>query len=205
VLQQEQLYTNRGLESAVIGNGHPVPEQPRSKKEPPIVLWLASLKHWKQPMKFIDMAARCKDLDCKFELVGRPVEDNLRARIEQRIDEIPNIEYLGGCNIDESNRYIARSSLFVNTSDQEGFPNTFIQSWLRKTPVMSLSCDPDGVLSTNRIGRVSGDIDQLEADVRELVSDNKLRRQIGENARRYAVANHSTEVIVDRLLKQLKR
>lgn len=203
--QQKQLYTHRGLESTVIGNGHPVPEQPKSKKEPLTVLWLASMKDWKQPMKFVDIAIRCGDLDCKFELVGRPVDDDLRARIEQRIDSLPNVEYLGGCDIDESNRYIARSSLFVNTSDGEGFPNTFIQSWLRETPVVSLSCDPGGILSGNRIGRVSGTIDQLEADVRELVSDDELRRQIGRNARQYAIANHSTEAIVDRLLEALKK
>lgn len=203
--QQEQLHTHRGLESTIIGNGHPVPEQPKSKKEPPTVLWLASLKDWKQPIKFVDMATRCRDLDCKFELLGRPVDGDLRARIEQRIDDVPNVEYLGGCDIEESNRYIARSSLFVNTSDGEGFPNTFIQSWLRETPVVSLSCDPDGILSTNRIGRVSGTIDQLEADVRELVSDDELRRQIGQNARQYAIENHSTEAIVDRLLEELEK
>jgi glycosyltransferase involved in cell wall biosynthesis len=203
--QQEQLYTHRGLESTVIGNGHPVPEQPESEGEPPTVLWLASLKDWKQPMKFVEVASQCRDLDCRFELVGRPVDDNLKVRIEDRISDVPNVEYLGGCDIEESNQHIARSSLFVNTSDGEGFPNTFIQSWLRETPVISLSCDPDGILSTNQIGRVSGSIDRLEVDVRELVSDDELRRKIGHNARQYAIENHSTEAIVDRLLEEIEK
>jgi len=196
--QQETLANNRGIDSEIIGNGHPVPETVGPKSDPPEVLWLASLKRWKHPEHFIEVADRCEDLDCQFTLVGRPSDENLLETVESKVAEIDNLQYLGGCTPAESNELIERASIFVSTSTGEGFPNTFIQSWLRKTPVLSLSFDPDNVLERFDTGRVSGNIDRLESDVRELVENEELRYRMGDAARAYATENHSIELIVDR-------
>ena len=54
------------------------------------------------------------------------------------------------------NRLLARSHIFVNTSTHEGFPNTFIQSWLREVVVVSLQVDPDQVLERQQVGIAAG-------------------------------------------------
>jgi len=87
----------------------------------------------------------------------------------------------------------------MNTSVSEGFPNTFTQAWLRRTPVLSLSFDPDSILANNAVGRISGDIGTLATDIREVISERRLRKKIGGTAKEHAIKNHSIETVVDQL------
>jgi glycosyltransferase involved in cell wall biosynthesis len=72
----------------------------------------------------------------------------------------------------------------------EGFPNTYIQSWLREVPVASLTVDPDNILVRNGIGFCSGSYNQLRNDVQKLLESPSLREKMGKKAREYALKNH---------------
>jgi len=198
--QQDLLKENFGLTSSYIGNGHPIPEDIADTRNPPTILWLASLKSWKQPMKFIEIAEACEDLNCQFWLVGRPANTELMNTIDEHLDNLSNIAYKGGCGIKESNTYIRDSDIFVNTSVKEGFPNTFIQSWLRKTPVVSLNVDPDNLLQKYDIGTsADGDFEKMVADLRCMIENTSYRNDLGVNARSYAKSNHSMSAVVSRI------
>jgi len=198
--QQRLLQENRGRHATLTGNGHPIPECDPEKEDPPVVLWLASLKPWKQPHAFVDLAESCQDLDCEFWLVGQPTDRTLADEIDGRVADVPNCTYLGGCSVAQSNDYIGRASLFVNTSTQEGFPNTFIQAWLRKTPVVSLHADPLDQAADGALGAYGlGDRDRLEQRVRELVSNGGQRARTATHAYEYACREHSIAAVVDRI------
>ena len=76
-------------------------------------------------------------------MIGRSDDDALLDRLVKRIEGNENIEYLEELDMDDANSILERSSVLVNTSMFEGFSNTFIQAWLRRTPVLSLNSDPD--------------------------------------------------------------
>ncbi|MFC6976829.1 glycosyltransferase family 4 protein [Halomicroarcula sp. GCM10025709] len=165
-----------------------------------MVLWLASIKPWKQPERFVEVARRCRDLPCEFWLVGRPVERALADRLTEQADRLPNLRYLGGCTVAESDDYIEQASVFVNTSTQEGFPNTFIQSWLRRTPVVSLNVDPTDDAGDHPTGYYAvGDIETLTDRVRELITDPQRRRALGDSAFEYAREHNDIRRVVDRI------
>lgn len=202
--QADRLVTARGLESTVTGNGHPVPDELPEKSSPPVVLWLASIKQWKQPDVFLEVARQCTDLDCTFRLVGQPTDEQLAADIRSATSRMGNAEYCGACDVAESNEYIADATVFVNTSTQEGFPNTFLQSWLRETAVASLHADPENLLTEAGLGRnAEGSREQLTAAVRTLVTDDETREALCERARDYAVEHHSIESVVDTIERDL--
>ena len=65
-----------------------------------------------------------------------------------------NIEYLGKVAPAKSIEIIANASLLLSTSDEEGFPSTFLEAWASGTPVISLKLDPDALIQKHQLGAV---------------------------------------------------
>jgi glycosyltransferase involved in cell wall biosynthesis len=107
---------------------------------------------------------------------------------------------MGEQPIEEVNRQLAMGHIFVNTSRSEGFPNTFIQAWMRKVPTVSLDIDPDGVLSSDAIGYCSRTYGSLRDKVTELADNNELRQRMGAAAQKHAYTVHSPEA-VERIIR----
>ena len=86
--------------------------------------------------------------------------------------------------------YFNRAKCFVNTSDFEGFPNTFIQAGFAATPILSFSVNPDNLIDTRKLGcfcqnsleKAVGFISSLDADA---------IGRYGNNARAYVTENHN--------------
>jgi len=198
--QAAMLRENFALDSVVIPNSHPRPRRTMPKEEPPLVAWIANMKWWKQPELFVELAERCAGLDARFVLVGRA--DRGYEELAARVKRLGNTELAGELPLEETNELLAKSSVFVNTSlPFEGFPNTFIQAWMRAVPTISLNFDPDGVIERYGIGLHSRTLDRLASDVRRLILDGALRETMGRRAARYAADNHDLSVVADRYVR----
>jgi glycosyltransferase involved in cell wall biosynthesis len=201
--QQRLLRANHSIESTLVGNGHPIPTADPQEESPPVVLWLASLKRIKRPKQFLELVELTDDLACQFWIVGRPAERAVHNLVETKAAEHDRLLYLGGCGILESNEYFDAASVFVHTGDAEGFPNTFIQSWLHKTPVISLCTDPDNAISDNKIGAHCQSVSAAAEALRSYIDDPARRTEVGQNAYEYAKREHSISTIVDRVEQRL--
>ena len=180
----------------VLPNFHPFPEEIANKEGSVRVLWIANLKPLKQPELFLELAKSLRSCtkNVRFQLVGK-LQGNTRwkSKIEAKLKNIPNIDYLGSKTQREVNSLLASSHLLVNTSTHEGFSNTFIQAWMRKVPVVSLNVNPDNVFTKEEIGIHSGSFKQLLNDVRLLIEDRALREKMGNRACNYACRVHSMQ------------
>lgn len=206
--QRELLDKNFNLNSIIVRNGHPAPTKLSQKENPPIVLWLASLKRLKQAELFIELARQCENLDCRFILAGRPSNKGYLEELLEQMEGLPNIKYVGEITFEESNELIGHASVFVNMSKYEGFPNTFIQAWMRETPTVSLNVDPDDVIKKKKLGFHSGSFEQIVKDVKFLIRNREVREEMGRNARKYAVKEHDIKKVVPKyieLFESLKR
>jgi glycosyltransferase involved in cell wall biosynthesis len=197
--QGRLLETNYGRQAdAVIPNFHPeAPEQP-DKSGPPTVLWIANLKLWKRPDVFVRLARALSDLSgVRFLMLGEPPAGDAKwcAELMQSIQATPNLEFLGHQSAANVNQFLARASVFVNTSVHEGFPNTFVQAWLRDAVVVSLSVNPDQVLDSQGVGIHAGTEEGLEKAVRRLLTDTAARDAYATRARAYAQSTHSVRNI----------
>lgn len=204
--QKNLLEEHRGIDAKIVPNGHPVPDPPFRKTEPQIILWLASLKSRKQPEVFINLSKQCTDLDAQFWIVGRPSDKDVSNMVRSETSDLENIEYKGGCTYNQSHSYFSKASLFVNTSvaGTEGFPNTFVQSWLHETPVISLHKDVDGMLNNKEAGVLANDFDKLTQFLRELITNDSDRCCLGSRARQIAIEKYSVEVVCDKLESVLR-
>ncbi|MDP2896877.1 MAG: glycosyltransferase family 4 protein [bacterium] len=189
--QRRRAKEKFGRESTMIKTGHSVPDNPGEKSHPPLILWVGNAKHVKRPEMFIELAKACSDLEARFVLVGGRPSATYRERLAHLARGVENLEAKWAVPFDQTNEWLASASILVNTSTSEGFPNTFVQAWLRGVAVVSLSADPDRVLTRERIGICSGNFARMIADVRQLVDNPSLRNEMGERARAYAIREHN--------------
>ncbi len=188
--------------TAIIPNFHPNPKEDINKTLPIKIAWVANLKEWKRPEIFIELARDLQTFeDVEFIMCGRPMKKNF-AELKPKIDATKNLTYLGECSQDQVNKLLADSHIFVNTSRDEGFPHTYMQSWMRKTPVISLDVNPDGIFDKGNLGYFAqGSYEQMRDHVIELIKNHELRNEIGASAQEYAFANFSADAQVKRLVE----
>jgi glycosyltransferase involved in cell wall biosynthesis len=196
--QQELLKQHYNRTPTVrIENGHPFPREKIAKAKAIEIVWVANLKPWKQPEVFARLA---RDLepshDVRFTMIGSSAWSAERhAEFLRQIENQRNLTYLGGCTQDEVNAALARAHIFVNTSVHEGFPNTFIQAWMRQVPVVTLNVNPDDVLTDKRIGLISNTYEKMKQDIAYLIENPDVRHKMGADAQTYAFATYSMKNI----------
>lgn len=167
------------------------------------VLWVGTCNRHKQPEVLLDLAITMPEKS--FAMIIAPGTDKeFNQQIEARARTIQNLEYLGFVRYQEIDRYYSRAKVLVQTSQNEGFPNVFLQAWQFKTPVVSLNIDPDGVIVKNRLGMLSGNFDKLKNDVYFLLNNEDVRKDLGEHGRCYLDNNHSVDVIAQQYIDMLE-
>ncbi|MBX7150219.1 glycosyltransferase family 4 protein [bacterium] len=196
----ESLYNKQ---ATIVNSSQEVPGPPFQKNERFYILWVANTGRRKQLELFVDLARQLQITRAEFIIAGTMPHKNYWQEIQNRMNGLNNIRYIGPLSWDESNMWFSKASIFVNTTlpGREGFPNTYIQAWMRETPVVTLHCDPDGVIEKNQMGFHSKSFERMTADVNLLIENEELRKTMGRNARNYALKNHDIRMTVERLDK----
>ncbi len=177
-----------GKDVRVIPSGHPVPQEEPKKEEQPLAVWVGRVVDYKLPEMFVRLAEKMPEFN--FELIGGIPRHDMFRKVMSEAGRLRNLKITGYMPNDRVNERLAAASALVDTSNAAGFPNTFIQAWLRKTPVVSLTIDPDGVIGKKWLGLVSGNEEQLGQDVRRILSEKNVRDRIGAGCYKYAKENH---------------
>jgi glycosyltransferase involved in cell wall biosynthesis len=162
------------------------------------VAWVATLWQVKRPDVLIEIARKAPTLH--FVVCGGPITfmspPGYSERIIDALRVLPNVEYRGQVAPEEAQQVIANAAVLLSTSDEEGFPNTFLQAWSSGTPVVSLSVDPDDVIKQEGIGAVSGSVERAVADLDMLMKSWHQRDEIAVRAQRYVTKTHSEADVV---------
>lgn len=187
--QNQLLIKNYGIESIVIRNFYST--NPAFRRGSKYILWVATIKEWKRPLIFIELAIQFPDHE--FVMIGGKTKGNetLYFEIEKCSDDIENFKFLGFQELSEVEKVFDKCKVFVNTSLHEGFPNTFLQAWARGIPVLSL-IDPDNVITRYGLGEVA----ESEPDLRyKLIRLLDKKETYVENIGTYFKKEHSTELM----------
>jgi glycosyltransferase involved in cell wall biosynthesis len=165
------------------------------------VLWIANLKRIKDPDAFLRLAQHFAGRqDVEFVMLGAAGDDPVWVRaVEQRIAQCANVRHEGGVARAEVNARLAEAQLLINTSETEGFSNTFIEAWAHGVPVVSLRVDPDGVFSSRSPSLLAGSEARLAELVERLLGDDGLRMRLAADCRRLALEQY-TEANAERLV-----
>lgn len=199
--QKKALERTRKLGGEVIYNAHPLPAQqePGDHARENLVVWIGRLQEFKHPERFVELARRLKASPLSFRLAGDSEDPRRFAELESAARALPNLRLLGQLSPAEVHTLLGTARVLVNTSDYEGFSNTFIEAWARGVPVVSLHVDPDRLIETKGLGVVAGNLATAAEAVQRLTSDARHWRILSENCLEFAYARFDIADAVDRL------
>lgn len=169
VTQQRALSRNHGLDSKVAGMLVARPAETDGMPTKDVdVLWVANIRHIKRPDRLLDLARALPSI--RFHMVGAlvPDEEDLYRRVEAAARALPNLTFHGGVPYMDIGKLFDRAKVFANTSDLEGFPNTYLQAWVRGIPVVTLF-DPDGLIKAERLGSAHTTLDEMSRGLTEML------------------------------------
>jgi glycosyltransferase involved in cell wall biosynthesis len=167
-------------------------------------LWVNNMRPFKRPERFIELAKSLSKH--RFVMIGgsSPGFEKYFEKITSLAKPVKNLEFIGPVPYHEVNAYFLDAKVFINTSESEGFPNSFLQAWARKTPVISFF-DPDGIIAKEGIGiSPVSHLEMIDA-VEKLLENSDLRNNIGEKAKMYVMNSYSPELVAKCYIRLINR
>jgi glycosyltransferase involved in cell wall biosynthesis len=164
----------------------------------PYVAWVGMLRKPKRPDLLIEIARRSPQI--KYVVCGGSTSHRSAPAYSQEIIDqfrlLRNIDYRGQVEPRKAEEVIANAALLLCTSEQEGFPNTFLQAWGHGTPVVTMQVDPESVIKRLNLGAVTHTVEATVEQVHRLVKLPGERQKMGQGSMEYILNNHRSEVIV---------
>ena len=199
--QRDLLRQTIGRDGIVIKNLYQPPNRRHKQKDTSMlkVIWVGRTDRGKRPELFLKLAKNLPEF--RFWMIGPKAGPSNAAykyycKIKEEASKIKNLDFIGFVPHDKIDKYYAESSLFINTSPSEGFPNTFLEAWGNYIPIVTLGFDPDEIICRYRLGIHSKTFNQMVEDVKTLLKNEKLRIEMGMNSWRYVRKEHDIKKIV---------
>lgn len=208
VRQQQLLAQHFGRPSALVPNCY-VEDGARRATPGGTVLWVGTFKPVKRPELFIELARQMPSL--RFVMVGGADHPNdpdgaYFERMRAAAAGVSNLQFVGYVPSIEVGSYFDAASEFVNTSDSEGFPNTFLQAWIRGVPTLSF-VRPE--LSPGKTGTIAcNDLADMAARLQHLAGDPAAWQQASDDCLAHFSQVHSVATVLEKyrsLFEQLTR
>jgi len=188
--QQKNLKKDFGLSSQLMASViKPWKLKKTFKRE--FILWVSRADDWKRPLSYIKLAKKIPQQ--KFVMICRQGKDiKLFNQVKKQAKFQSNLKFLPVIPIEEIMRFFAKAKLFINTSEEEGFPNTFLQAGMTKTPVLSLKVNPNQYFNKYNCGLVADNKQkQMTKLCYKMLNNPKMLAIMGDNHYDYVKKNHS--------------
>ncbi len=179
--------------ATIIPGAYVLPPRRRAQRAD-LILWVGGIRPVKRPDRFIALARGMPHH--RFRMIGGIVGDGAEAHayfasIRAQAAAVDNLEFLGFRPLDEVELHFDEARIFVNTSEHEGFPNTFLQAWARGIPTVSYfdaGVNRDGIRPFVWVA----DEAAAAASLAALVADAAAWGKLSERCSAHFAARHST-------------
>jgi glycosyltransferase involved in cell wall biosynthesis len=174
-------------------------------REPHAFLWIGRLAEYKQPMRYIELAAAVPEARFRMIHVTQDATPGIVDTIRRRAAELPNFELLDPCPHDATVEIVRESVAVVSSSRLEGMPNVFLEAWAVGVPVISLQCDPDGRIAKYGLGTVAnGSWEEFVAATRNMWETRADRSTYRAAATKYLTTVHGRDQVASQWMQVIR-
>jgi glycosyltransferase involved in cell wall biosynthesis len=205
VHQQELMRRNFGIDSSIAGLVVEPGSSERNFDERDIdALWVSNMRSVKRPDMLLSVADRLPHVS--FHMVGGTVPGGQQffERVKAQAAAHGNVTFHGAVAYRDTGALYSRARVLVNTSDIEGFPNTYLQAWSSGTPVVAFF-DPDGVIAREGLGVTVRTPDEMCEAVRRLTSDESEWQAARQRCLAFIERHYSEDVVLQPYLAAFHR
>ncbi len=165
-------------------------------------LWVGRSEKWKRPEVFITLARKFNKNKFVMICPRATRASHISDDVKKLASNVPNVEFLDFVPFDKIGKYFEDAIAYINTSTQEGFPNTFIQSMIAGTPIVSLAVNPDNFFAKSGAGIFcSNEISKMIQGVKQVSESKIIFSNFSGNASKYAKENHDMSKIIEQFKK----
>jgi glycosyltransferase involved in cell wall biosynthesis len=191
--QAQALRRNFGLASRIAAML--VEPAPPERERDVDVLWVGNIRRVKRPDRVLELAAQLPET--RIHMVGGPLpgEERLYEDIRREAAGCSNLTFHGRLSYRDANALYARARLLISTSDLEGFPNAYLQAWIRGVPVVSY-LDPDAVIGREGLGAVVDSPPRMRDAVRRLLGDPQALAAASSRCRAYMAREFADDKVL---------
>jgi glycosyltransferase involved in cell wall biosynthesis len=152
-------------------------------------LWVSRCQPVKRPHLFLDLVEALHEFS--FEMVCPREDVGLWESVAARAGKLANLRFVEKVPYHEIQARYDAARVFVNTSEWEGWPNSFIQAGLGRTALLSLDVNPDGIFERFGLGVFAdGDFEKLKSAARGMMGDAAALKRMQEGCARFVAEMH---------------
>jgi glycosyltransferase involved in cell wall biosynthesis len=191
--QAKALAQNYGLAGRVAGMLVEKPSQGTARDID--LLWVSNIRQVKRPDRILELADSLPEVKIHMAGGSLPDEEGLFRDVKGAASARSNVSFHGPLSYWDANELYGRARLLVNTSDVEGFPNSYLQAWIRGVPVVTL-IDPDGVIEREGLGVAASSVAEIPAAIRHLLSNAAAWRAASDRCRAFMAREHDEDRVL---------
>lgn len=168
------------------------------------VLWAGVVYDIKRPQLLLRLAQSMPET--RMCLVGGPSAESkaFHEGIRHGAAGLANLTLQGHVPFHQIGAFFERARVLVNTSETEGFPNTYLQAWSSGAPVVAFF-DPDGVIEREGLGMRVNTLEEMREAVHTLTRDEAAWSRTSDRCRAYFRAHYAEEASLRPYLATIER
>lgn len=203
-VQKRRLLESCAVDSTVVHNGYPPKEELSTHEDREFFLFVGRIdREQKRPHLFLRVAEELPEES--FVLIGPPDNDETYYEtIREQAHQLDNVTFLGQVDPDDIHTYFDRALALINTSSEEGFPNTLLEAWRSGTPVVSLDVNPSRFIEDDLYGFAEGNFDELVVLARNLADSPDVRQSVGNRSRQKFEENFRISAVAEQYASVLR-
>jgi glycosyltransferase involved in cell wall biosynthesis len=189
---QKNCFEKRGMESTFYRYLVFPRTRPITVEKDVDFLWVSRCQPVKRPHLFLELVKSFPE--ATFEMICPAENRALWEEVSRAAAGYGNLRFVESVPYHQIQEHYDRARIFVNTSEWEGWPNSFIQAGLGRTALLSLVVNPDGLFQQFGLGVCAyGDMSKFVINAREMLSEGTALKTMQGECARFVAELHNNE------------